>query len=298
MNEKLNGIFVPAATAFNDAGDIDTCRLAKNYAAWGKTAVSGFMVLGTNGECKQLSDDESLCVVETAVTEKHDKTLIVGIGRESLHQTLHFLKRLSPFIKHIDYVSAMTPHFFAKLMTDDALYGYYVSIAEQSPVPVLLYMAPSYANGVVISDALALKLAEHPNIAGIKDTSKDRMEPLMEAFAGRDDFCVLAGSISNLMTCLENGGKGGVVSAANYFPDDCARIASLFTNGDVQAAKQLHEELVALIQQTGGAQGIASLKACMALMGYDAGAPRLPVLPLGEKQIDDMKHRLHSAGKL
>jgi 4-hydroxy-2-oxoglutarate aldolase len=100
------------------------------------------------------------------------------------------------------------------------------------------------------------------------------------------------------MTCLENGGKGGVVSAANYFPDDCARIASLFTNGDVQAAKQLHEELVALIQQTGGAQGIASLKACMALMGYDAGAPRLPVLPLGEKQIDDMKHRLHSAGKL
>lgn len=298
-NNKLKGIFVPAATAFDANGDVDPVRLAENYRAWQRTAIRGLMILGTNGECKQLTDRESLLVVETAAQARQpDKTLIVGAGRESLHATLAFIDLLAPHAERIDYLSVMTPHFFAKLMTDDALYGYYCAVADRSPVPVLLYMAPAYANGVTISADLACRLADHPNIAGIKDTSTDSMEALMTRLSGREDFTVLAGSVSNLMTCLRMGGSGGVVSAANYFPDECAHIANLYLSGDAEASTQAYGELMPLIRNTGGSKGIASLKACMHLLGYEAGAPRLPVLPLSQAELDNMRNHLREAGKI
>lgn len=298
MEQKLRGIIIPVVTAFDDEGNVDVNRMERNFEKWSPTGVSGFMVLGTNGEFRQLSDLESLQVVEVAVKCAKGKTLIVGAGRESLRMTLDFMESLSPYWEAIDYLSVMTPNFFAKQMTDQALYGYYETLAQQSPVPLLLYMAPAYANGVKISTDLAAALADLPNIAGIKDTSSDQMNQLMARLGNREDFSVLAGSLNNLMTCLSLGGPGGVVSAANYFPEECANITSLFFEGDVTGSYEAYAELLALVQSTGGSKGISSLKACMELLGYETGAPRLPVLPLMEEEINIMIHRLKKAGKL
>ncbi len=298
MDNRLKGIFVPAVTPFDEAGGVDPGRMEKIYARWQRTGLAGIMALGTNGEFRQLSDEESLLVVRTAVACKGQKTLIVGAGRESLRGTLDFMESLTPYWGSIDFLSVMTPGFFAKQMSDQALFGYYTSLADRSPVPLLLYMAPSYANGVAISVELAGALADHPNIAGIKDTSADRMEALMDRLGGRQDFSVLAGSVNNLMTCLDKGGPGGVVSAANYFPEECVRVTRLFFAGDKAGAADAYARLMPLIRSTGGRSGIASLKACMNLLGYDAGAPRLPVLPLSDEEIDHIKSSLLEAGKL
>ncbi len=298
MENKLRGIFVPAVTPFDDEGGVDLRRMEKIFEKWRKTGLSGMMVLGTNGESRHLSDRESLSVAEAAVEYKGDKTLIVGAGRESLRTTLDFVASLERLMEDIDYLSIMTPSFYAKQMTDQALHSYYVTLAEHCPVPILLYMAPSYANGVTISPELAAALAGHPNIAGIKDTSPDQMEALMAKAGCREDFSVLAGSVNNLMRCLDLGGPGGVVSAANYFPEECAEITRLFFAGDLAGARTAYDRLLPLIRCTGGSRGIASLKACMDLLGYDAGRPRLPVLPLADEEINEMKRRLLEAGKL
>lgn len=278
MSENLRGVIIPVATPF-DTGDetIDVAALEHNFGRWATTSVTGYMVLGTNGEFKAIDDDESRTIVATAAAHKGDKTLIVGAGRESTHTTLAFIKSLAPWYDQIDYVSLLTPHYFAKLNDGAALTSYYTEIADASPLPVLLYVAPGYANGVSIAAPVLAELASHPNIRGIKDTSAAMMVDYMLAAGACADFEVLAGSLSNIMTCLAFGGIGGVVSAANYLPDECARLTELYFTVSPERAQAYFRILQRVVKASGGKRGVASLKAAMNLRGYLAGRPRRPI---------------------
>ena len=278
--KNLNGIIIPAVTPFDESGALRLDMLKDNFARWNTTGAQGIMVLGSNGEFRSLSDDEAFTVIKTASeTISKEKTLIAGIGRESLYHTLAFLNRIQKEGLTIDYVSVLTPHYFKSLMTDDALVEYYAAVADASKYPVLLYCAPSFANNVCISREALKRLADHPNIAGIKDTSKDMMNTYMDAVGGRADFEVLSGSLGTIMTCLERGGKGGVVSAANYFPNACAKLCELAKEKGLKAAREYHKQLESLSALTGARASVAGVKATMNLMGYSAGVPRKPVQP-------------------
>lgn len=295
MQEKLHGIIIPAVTPFDENGEVDLQRMKHNYEKWNETNVKGYMCLGSNGEFRSLSDEEALTVIKAASGYKgNGKTLIVGAGRESLHETLAFIDRLAEEKINADYISVITPCYFAKLMTDQALIAYYTAVADHSPYPVLLYCAPGFVNSVCISVEAAKKLAEHPNIHGIKDTSSNMMEAYMEALAGRDDFAVMAGSLSNFMTCLKKGGYGAVVSAANYFPEKCAHFLELYEAGDKETG-DYYEYLKKLAKETGGRASVAGVKCAMNLAGYQGGFPRLPIMPVDketESQILEVMKRL------
>lgn len=284
MHRSLEGITIPAVTPFTEDGALDLDAMEHNFGRWSETAIAGYMVLGTNGEFRMLGDEEARTLIEHAVQWKGDKALIAGVGRESLHQTLSFLEQLKPVAEGIDYVSVLTPHYFAKLMDGAALVDYYSAIADASPVPVLLYVAPSYANGVVVRPDALVELAGHPNIAGIKDTSGNMMVDYMAAAGGREDFTVLAGSLSNLMTNLSLGGAGGICSVANCFPDENAFLTTLWAQGRIADAWRYFMELRDVAQATTGGRGVASLKAAMNARGYRAGHPRRPVQPLAPEQ--------------
>lgn len=287
--KNLCGIIIPAVTPFDWDGTLRLDMLKNNYRLWNKTAVQGCMALGSNGEFRSLSDDEAFEVIRSASeTIADDKTFIAGISRESLYQTIQFLKRIEAADLKIDYISVLTPHYFKKLMTDEALIRYYTAIADVSRYPVLLYCAPGFANGVCFSaDALKV-LADHPNIAGIKDTSKNMMNEYMNAVGGRDDFEVLSGSLETIMTCLERGGKGGIVSAANYFPNACGHFYQLVMQEGLAAAKPYYERLKKISAETGGRAGVAGVKAAMNLMGYQGGIPRIPVLPCNGEIVNEI----------
>jgi 4-hydroxy-2-oxoglutarate aldolase len=290
MQRELGGIIIPAVTPFEEDGRISYEKMELNIQKWNQTDISGIMVLGTNGEFKALSDDESFDVIHFFCDHvSADKMIIAGVGRESLYQTLKMIDRLWEAKLRVDYVSVLTPNYFAKLMTDEALVNFYEKIADHSPYPVLLYCAPSYSNSVCLSVDAVKKLADHPNIKGIKDTSSNMMESYMSALAGRNDFEVLAGSLSNIMTCLKMGGHGGVVSAANYFPDECARLTAIFEENGYEAAAAYHSDLQALSKKTGAVGGVAGVKACMNAVGYAGGFPRLPILPLSDERVEEIK---------
>src|SRR6185312_11188853 len=146
MNEKLRGAIVPAVTPFDDAGDLRLDWFEHNLQRWSGTAVRGIMVLGTNGEFRSVNDDEARSLVNTAASTRGDKTLIVGVGRESTRLTLDFIDSLAADADAIDYVSVLPPHYFKGAMTGDILRDYYTEVADRSPIPVLLYVAPSYSN--------------------------------------------------------------------------------------------------------------------------------------------------------
>ena len=298
MNDKLRGIVVPAVTPFDESDDLRLDWFEHNLEQWSGTAVRGVMVLGTNGEFRSLNDDEARAVIALAARAHGDKTLIVGVGRESTRTTVDFIDSIAEHAGAVDYVSVLPPHYFAKQMTGDVLLAHYTEVADRSPIPVLLYVAPAYSNGVVIPPAVVAKLADHPNIAGIKDTSTDKLTAYMLAAGGRDDFSVLAGTMNTIMTGLQFGSPGGVVSAANFFPDDCAEVVQLFFDGRTEEALGRYAELHRLIAVTGGRKGVASLKACMNELGYRAGVPRRPVPAFADGDRDDLRAALVAAGKL
>ena len=294
---RLGGIVIPTVTPFDENGEIRFDMLKYNYDKWNETAVEGFMCLGSNGEFRMLSDDEAFSVIEHASAYADpEKCFIAGVGRESLYQTLRFIDRVQAADLRIDYLSVLTPHYFKGLMTDEALIDYYTRIADFSRIPILLYCAPAFANDVTISAEAVRVLADHPNIHGIKDTSKNMMNAYMDAAGGRDDFEVMSGSMSTVFVCMDRGGKGGVVSASNYFPAQCAEVVRLYREEGREKAWAYYETLQGVIKKTGARGSVAGVKCCMNLMGLQGGLPRKPVLPISAEIEAEMKQALLEAG--
>ena len=293
MKNSLEGIYIPAVTPFDCREMVSGEMLAYNIEKWNQTDVAGYMCLGSNGEFRMLDEEESLHVIRIfAECRKENKGLIAGAGRESLYHTLKFIDRIQSAYLDVDYLSVLTPHYFKSAMNDRALVEYFTAVADFSRIPILLYCAPGFANTVCISARALKALADHPNIHGIKDTSPDMMDAYMSAVSGRTDFQVMAGSVNTLYGCLKRGGKGAVISAANYFPQACARLLSLWKQTGEEAFLPYYHALRERIRRTGARGGVAGVKACMNLCGYRAGNPRKPVQPLNDGQLKELKDAL------
>jgi 4-hydroxy-2-oxoglutarate aldolase len=242
------------------------------------TELSGFFTLGSNGENKSLTATEKLKILEVVLQEKAGhQTVMAGAGYESTRETVSFCKKVADL--GADFVSILTPSYFKKQLTDDALIGYYTDIANSVSIPVLIYNAPGFT-GVTLSPYVIKAVSEHPNIAGMKDTSAGNMNSYL--VAASDDFCILAGSVATLFTVLVLGGSGGVVSLANAFPASCCGLYTKFTSGDLEGARKLHYVLFKLNQSVSGSFGVAGVKYAMDVAGYYGGDPRLPLVPLNQ----------------
>jgi 4-hydroxy-2-oxoglutarate aldolase len=255
------------------------------------------MPLGSNGEFRSLTDAESLEVIRRiAKTKSPDKTLMAGTGRESAYGTIEFTKKAAD--AGAEFASILSPHYYAKKMTDEALIRYFTEAAEGSPIPVLMYCAPAYAAGVLISPAAVSELAKHPNIVGMKDTSKEDIADYVKAVPAGVEFYVLAGSITKFYHGLTCGAVGGVLSMANYFPELCCELHALFLEGKKDAAEKLSARLISLNEKTTSRYGVAGVKAAMNLLGYQGGEPRVPLLPLKGSELEELWAALAAEGFL
>lgn len=292
--EKLTGIYPPVMTPFDERGNIDYAGLEFNIEKMNETKLRGYMPLGSNGEFRSLSDEEAIKVLKTiAGVKSKDKFLMAGAGRESAFATVEFIKKAAD--TGADFVSVLTPHYYAKRMNDEALIAYFENVADNSPLPVLMYCAPSFAAGVLLSFNAVSKLAAHPNIIGMKDTSKEDIANYVKAIPAGANFYVLAGSISKFLYALKNGAVGGVLSMANYLPELCCILQSLFDEGKIEEADAMSANLISLNEKTTGKYGVAGVKAAMNLLGYKGGLPRIPVLPLKENEKSELAAIFESA---
>ncbi|MDR2479768.1 MAG: dihydrodipicolinate synthase family protein [Treponema sp.] len=296
LKESLSGIFPPVMTPFIN-GKIDYDGLAFNIERMNKTALRGYMPLGSNGEFRSLTGDESIKVIKTiARTKSADKTLMAGTGRESAWATIEFTKKAAD--AGADFASVLTPHYYAKKMEDENLIRYFTEVADASPIPVLMYCAPAYAAGVKLSRNAVTELSKHPNIAGMKDTSKEDIDGYVRAVTPGAEFYVLAGTVTKFLTGLMCGAVGGVLSLANYFPELCCELQALFNAGKTAEAEALSARLVTLNEKTTGAYGVAGVKAAMNIMGYRGGEPRVPLLPLNDGEMETLRNVLKAEGFL
>ncbi len=291
MKKKLSGIFAPITTPFVNE-DVSLEHLKANMLKYRNTGLAGFFALGSNGENKSLAEDEKLKVLEVVLHEKAERQLLMaGTGYESTRQTIAFSKKVAEM--GADFVSVVTPSYFKKRLTDEAMTGYYIDIADAVSVPVLAYNAPGFT-GMTLSAKVVEKISQHPNIVGMKDTSAGNMSSYLDVCS--DDFDILAGTISTLFTAMSLGASGGVVSLANAFPNPCCELYEKFNSGDLVGARQLHFRLFRLNRSVSGSFGVAGVKYAMEVGGYYGGDPRLPLLPLSDDNKKDICNALAKAG--
>ncbi|MDW7739409.1 MAG: dihydrodipicolinate synthase family protein [Bacillota bacterium] len=279
----ISGIYAPVTTPFDTAGNIYWEKMADNMHWYSESPLEGLVAAGTNGEAALLDVNEKTKLY-SFIREKltPGKKLIVGTGCESTRETIKLNREA--YKCGADAVLVLNPSYFKNNLDEDTLANHYQIVADSSPLPVILYNMPRNTN-LNLSSKLVIKLAEHPNIIGIKDSSGN-LTQIGEIIKNcRHDFAVFAGSASFLLPALIMGAKGGTLALANIMPRQCCEIYRLYKSGNIEQARKIQLSLLKINNAVTARWGAAGLKAALDLIGLYGGPPRLPLLPLSEPSI-------------
>ena len=277
----LSGIFPALTTPFAPDGTVALADLKHNLHRYNGTDLAGYVVLGSTGESVLLSREEIDGVLVTAKeAAAPEKTLIAGTGAESTAETIKKTKRAAELGYHAALVK--TPHYYKPAYKPDVLITHYRRVADNSPIPLLLYSVPQFT-GVTLEAGEVAALAEHQNIIGIKDSSGhiQRVGEMLAAVPPK--FHVLVGSASTVFPALAIGARGAILALACALPEKCVALYDFVRRGQFEQARELQNILLKASKLIVSEAGIAGVKFVMDQRGYRGGIPRPPLLPLTEE---------------
>ena len=281
----MQGLGVPLATPFDDDGDVDHDALAA-LTAWVTDRGVDFLVpCGSNSEAELMTAGERTAVVETVADAAPDGVpVLAGTGAPGLRETRELTAAAAD--AGADAALVVTPFYFGH--TDAEVAAYYREVADAAPVPVHLYSVPKYT-GYALPPEVVADLADHPNVAGMKDSSGDLGAfQRTRARTADADFDLLVGSGSVFAPALDAGADGGVLALANVAPDVASRILDAHRAGDDDRARELNRAAVDLNHAVTAGHGVPGLKAAMRSRGAPAGAVRSPHRPVDDDTAADL----------
>ena len=289
----LGGVYAPICTPFDAREELDLGALRANLARYAEAGISGLLALGSNGENRSLDEDERLVVLETVTRHRGPgQVVLAGATYDFQRGAERFLSAAADL--GADFGLVLAPGYFRKLMTDEVLYRYFSSLADDAPLPILLYNAPGF-NGLVLSPELVGRLARHGNIVGLKDSAASGIEAFLPLQG--PDFAVLAGSANFLLSAMRGGSPGGTVSLANSFPAVALQLYEHGLSGEDPAAGDAYQAYVKRVNAAiSGRHGVPGVKAAMDLAGYIGGWPRRPLLPLDDDARAELRATLEAEG--
>jgi len=288
--KELSGVFAPVTTPFHEDGSLDLDGLKKNMEFYANSTLHGYLALGSNGENKSLVGEEKYHVLKTIIENKgKNQYVMAGCIAESTYETIELAKKAESF--GADFITLLPPSYFKSQMTDETLERYFTDVASSVSKPCLVYCAPQFTGGITLSVGLVKKLAKHPNIAGIKDSSTGNISNYL--LAAPDDFAVIAGSANFFIDALLGGATGGILSLANVFPHIVVELFNTFVDKDYDTLFAKNKQVLKLNKSVSGRGGVSAVKAAMTLAGLVGGFPRLPLLPLKPQDLQALTDAYH-----
>jgi 4-hydroxy-2-oxoglutarate aldolase len=283
MTKQLQGVFAPVVSTFYaDGGELDVASYAANVRAHLNAGLHGIVVAGSTGEGALLDFDERAALVDaTRELTPRDKWVIVGTGAESTRTCLRQTKDAAK--RGADAVLVVAPHYYSNAMTEAALRQHYRRVADESPIPVILYSIPKYMH-FSLPETLVAELAQHQNVIGIKDSSgnKDILAGFLKAKS--PSFSVLVGNAQIFHHALMNGATGGILAAAMFAPALALEIYDDHRKGDMAGADAAQAKLHPLGAKIVGEMGVPGVKVALERVGLCGGPMRLPLQSLDDKQ--------------
>ncbi len=269
-------------TPFAQDGSVSLPDLKHNVHRYNQTDLVGYVAVGSTGESVLLTRAEMdgilITVKESAAK---GKKLLAGAGAESTAETIERTKRAA----ELGYDAALvkTPYYYKNAYKPDVLIAHYRRVADESPIPVMLYSIPQFT-GIALAAAEVAALATHPNIIGIKDSSGNVLGIGEIIGATPLEFQVLVGSAATVYPSLAIGSRGAILALACALPEKCVALFELFRQGHHEKARELQSILARASKLIGSELGIAGIKYAMDQRGYRGGIPRLPLQPLHSEQ--------------
>lgn len=293
---ELEGVFIPVPTPFR-ADEVAGDRLKANLERWNQTALAGYVVLGSTGEFPLLIEAERDRVLAAARdATPRGKVFIAGTGAESTQTTISQTKRAAEI--GADVAIVITPNYYKKSLTQpSAQIRHYLVVADASPIPVMLYNFPQNT-GINLEPETVARIAEHPNVCGIKDSSGNIPQAGQIIHQTPKSFHVLVGAAAALLPGLAIGASGGILALANIAARDYCEVHALARQGRWDEAREIVYRLMVVDRAIYGRYGIGGLKAALDLQGFYGGPCRAPLATPDGDAIEEIKEVLASAGLL
>ncbi|MBI5809264.1 MAG: dihydrodipicolinate synthase family protein [Ignavibacteriales bacterium] len=290
--KKLYGIFPPITTPFVN-GELAIEKLQENILKWNNTQLSGYVVMGSNGEAVFLTREEKLTLVEaTKKFSSNEKIIIAGTGTDSIKETI-FLTNESAS-RGADFALILTPSFYKSEMKHQSYVKYFSMVADKSKIPILIYNVPKFT-GVDIEVETVAELSKHQNIIGIKNSSENGRQNIEFVANTHKDFSVIVGTASMLFNGITCGAVGGILALANIAPNQCVQIQKLIEEKKYDDALNLQQKMIPVNKAVTAKYGVAGLKTAMDYLGYYGGEVRAPLSSLNENDKTQLKKILIDA---
>jgi 4-hydroxy-tetrahydrodipicolinate synthase len=280
----FRGTFTVMVTPFDAAGEVDAAALAA-FTRWQiDQGIHGLIPLGSTGEFLSLSQDERRLVAQTVIEAAAGRVpVLIGTGAEDTREVVRASREAEAL--GADGVMIIPP--FYSTPTEDELYHHYKMVADAIGIPIMIYNNPATAN-VDLRPPLVARLAEIEGCAYIKESTLEvtRVRDIIRLCGER---MTVFGGILGFESFVE-GAQGWVAVASNVAPEPMARLFTLVADErDWEGGRSLYLKWLPIIEAVYGQYYVAGTKALLNHMGFAAGAPRPPRLPLGADDMGRMK---------
>jgi 4-hydroxy-tetrahydrodipicolinate synthase len=270
----FTGVGTALVTPFTRNGDLDDAAVRRLGRRQVDSGIHFLAPCGTTGENPTLTHSERLRIIEILVDEvKGQVPILAGAGG---YDTKEVIRLAADFEKRgVSGLLSVTPYY--NKPTQEGLYQHYCAIADSTPLPIVVYNVPG-RTGVNVEVATLGRLAELPNIVGVKEASGNMTQMCEVARAVPADFIVLSGDDALTLPLMAVGGHGIISVASNEIPGEMVRMVEAAERNDFAAARQIHARILSLMQINFIEANPVPVKAAMAAMGLLEEVYRLPMV--------------------
>lgn len=287
----FKGAIVAIVTPFKE-GKVDEWALRELIEFQIANGTDGIVPCGTTGESSTLSHDEHEKVIEITIDAvKKRVPVIAGTGSNSTEEALRLTQHA--YKAGADGALLVCPYY--NRPTQEGLYRHYKTIAENVPIPIVLYNIPSRTGANLLPETVA-RLSKIENIVGIKEASGSLTQISEVIACCRDTFVLLSGDDIITLPILALGGRGVISVASNVAPADVATMIDAFEAGDVERARKLHYKLSPLISALFIETNPVPVKAALAMMGKIEYEIRLPLGPMSDANYEKLRKVIQNYG--
>jgi 4-hydroxy-tetrahydrodipicolinate synthase len=291
--EMFSGTFTALITPFRNGG-VDVEALEGMVEFQVQHGVSGLVPCGTTGETPAMSEAEDRAVVETVVRVANGRVPVVaGTGSNSTDMAIKYTRMAQEV--GADGSLQVAPYY--NKPTQEGLYRHFATIAESTDLPLILYNIPGRTSVTISADTMA-RLAEIPNIVGVKDStlSMNMISDVIDLCG--EDFDVLSGDDPMTLPLIALGGRGVISVASNVAPGAVSEMVKALLEGEWERGRELHYELLPLFRALFFETNPIPVKTAASLLGLCSDEMRLPLIPMTGENLRRLQETMDRSAHL
>jgi 4-hydroxy-tetrahydrodipicolinate synthase len=294
MRKPFTGVGTALVTPFTRSGEVDEAAVRRLGRRQIDAGVHFLCPCGTTGENPTLTDAERLRIIEILVEETNGTIpVLAGAGGYDTRELIHFGREMAQ--RGVSGFLSVTPYY--NKPTQDGLYQHYRAFAESTSLPIIVYNVPG-RTGVNVEPSTLARLAEIPNIVGVKEASGNVSQMCEILRAVPADFIVLSGDDALTLPLMAVGGHGIISVASNEIPAEMAQMVEAAERNDFAAARKIHARILPLMSVNFTESNPQPVKYAMAAMGLVEEVFRLPMVSPRSESKDKINKVLKELGLL